>query len=290
METFKEGGAIGRPPLLDGSNYAYWKARMRAFIKAIDEQAWKSVLTGWIHPTVTDAEGKTTRKAELKWTTLDDRLANGNYNAIFNAVNQTQFKLISTREMENEAWEILETAHEGTDVLKLSKLQILTTRFENLKMEEEETITNFNGHLCDIANEAFALGERISEEKLVRKALRSLPKRFVYKVTAIEEAKDVRKMRLDEMIGSLRTFEMTLEEDRQEKKDRSIAFQVESQKNSVATEESEQEPDDLEESLALLTKNFSHFVKKFGRTGQGDLGGPRNFQKNIASLNTVKKF
>ena len=54
----------------------------------------------------------------------------------------------------------------------MSKLQILTTRFENLNMEEEENITDFNALLCDIANEVFALGERISEEKLVRKALR----------------------------------------------------------------------------------------------------------------------
>ena len=92
METFKEGGAISRPPLLDGSNYAYWKARLRAFIKAIDESVWKSVLTGWTHPIVTDAEGKTTRKDELEWTTSEDRLDNSNskaLNAIFNAVNQT---------------------------------------------------------------------------------------------------------------------------------------------------------------------------------------------------------
>ena len=97
-------------------------------------------------------------------------------------------------------------------------------------------------------------------------------------------------MRLDELMGSSRTFEMTLEEDRHEKKDKSITFQVESQKNSVATEESEREPDDLEESLALLTKNFNRFVKKFGRPGQGASGGPRSFQKNTGSPNTVKKF
>ena len=59
-------------------------------------------------------------------------------------------------------------------------------------MREEETISEFNARLCHIGNEAFALSEKISEEKLVRKTLISLSKRFTYKVTAIEEAKDVK--------------------------------------------------------------------------------------------------
>ena len=43
-------------------------------------------------------------------------------------------------------------------------------------MKEEESITDFNSRLCDIANETFELGEKFLEEKLVRKTLRSLPR------------------------------------------------------------------------------------------------------------------
>ena len=95
-------------------------------------------------------------------------------------------------------------------------------------MKEEESISDFNSKICDIANEAFALGEKYSEEKLVQETLRSLPKRFAYKVTAIEEAKDVQNMKLDELMGSLRTFEMNLEEEKGDKKPKGIAFQAES--------------------------------------------------------------
>ena len=38
-------------------------------------------------------------------------------------------------------------------------------------MSEEETISDFNGKLCDIANESFSLGEKIPEKKLVKKVL-----------------------------------------------------------------------------------------------------------------------
>jgi len=40
----KEGGFFNRPPLLDDSNYDYWKLRMSAFLISIDSKTWKSVL------------------------------------------------------------------------------------------------------------------------------------------------------------------------------------------------------------------------------------------------------
>ncbi|XP_058784264.1 uncharacterized protein LOC131659038 [Vicia villosa] len=65
----------------------------------------------------------------------------------------------------------------------------------------------------------------MSEEKLVRKILRSLPKIFAMKVTAIDEAQDISKMKVDELIGSIQTFEMSIS-DIVEKKNKSIAFKA----------------------------------------------------------------
>lgn len=59
-----------------------------------------------------------------------------------------------------DAWSILETTYEGTAAVKISKLHILATRFEDLKMKEDDTINDFNTKLCDIANEVFTLGEK----------------------------------------------------------------------------------------------------------------------------------
>ena len=87
---------------------------------------------------------------------------------------------------------------------------MLAFKFEDLKMMEHETNSDFNSKLCDIENEAFALGEKYSNTKLVRKTLRSLPERFAYKIAAIEEARDVQNMRLDELMESLQTFEFNL--------------------------------------------------------------------------------
>jgi len=49
-------------------------------------------------------------------------------------------------------------------------------------------------NVLDMANSFDYLGEKLSAEKLVRKILRSLPKKFDMKVTAIEEAQDITNM------------------------------------------------------------------------------------------------
>jgi hypothetical protein len=47
------------------------------------------------------------------------------------------FKLINTCIVAKDSWETLKVAHEGTSRVQMSRLQMLTTQFENLKMEEE---------------------------------------------------------------------------------------------------------------------------------------------------------
>ena len=40
-----------KPPLLDGTNYAYWKVIMIAFLRAIDDEVW-DVVEGYTKPIV----------------------------------------------------------------------------------------------------------------------------------------------------------------------------------------------------------------------------------------------
>ena len=124
-------------------------------------------------------------------------------NALFSAVTNKKFKKISLTEIAKEAWTILQKTYEGIKAIKDSKLQRLTTSFEDIKMEEDESFDEFYAKLKDIVNSAFNLGETILEPKIVRKVLRSLPERFHAKITAIEESKDIGKIPLIELVGNL---------------------------------------------------------------------------------------
>ena len=94
--------------------------------------------------------------------------------------------------------------------MKKNKLLSFTTRFENLRIHEDESLSDFYTNLCDIANESFVLGEKILETTLIRKIMRSLLEMFSSKVIVIEEAKDLDYMKVEDLMGSLRVFEITL--------------------------------------------------------------------------------
>ena len=88
-------------------------------------------------------------------------------------------------------------------VVKDSKFQRLTTSFEEIKMEEDESFDEFYAKLKDIVNSAFNLGETIPEPKIMRKVLKSLLERFHAKITAIKESKNIDKIPLIELVGNL---------------------------------------------------------------------------------------
>ena len=107
-------GNVNKPPILDGTNYDYWKARMVAFMKSLDIKTWKAVVKGWEHPKVKDKDRKDTAEFKPKedWTDDEDKLALGNskaLNALFNGVDKNVFRLIKSCVVAKEAWEILRT-------------------------------------------------------------------------------------------------------------------------------------------------------------------------------------
>ncbi|CAM9000924.1 unnamed protein product [Rhodiola kirilowii] len=260
----KEGQSTTRSVLLEGPNYGYWKARMKAFIKNVDEKAWRSVLTGWTAPLLATYEGKFVPKPEIEWSEQEERLAMGNakaLNAIFSAVDESIFKLILNCESAKEAWDTLSTHFEGTDKVKQSRIQMLTSRFGELKMHEDESIKDFNARVCDIVNEASTLGEALPEEKVVQKILRSLPKRFAMKVTAIEEANNTKTMSWKEFIGNLCTYELQ-HQTVPKPKVKSVGLKAETVLDDEST-------NGVSEELALLTKNFNKLLKKINRKGAG---------------------
>ena len=134
-------------PLLDDSYYAYWNLRTETFINTLEEKVWRAVLIRQAHPTKEHDKRKKIPKLELEWSANEVRLGNKNLkalNATFNDLDQNQFKLNSTCDTTMDTRENQQTSHEGTNFAMLSKLQILTTRYENLRMKDEEMIVDFN--------------------------------------------------------------------------------------------------------------------------------------------------
>ena len=100
--------------------------------------------------------------------------------------------------------------HEGTKAIKINKLQQLTSRFESIRMSNDETFDEFYVKLNDIVNSTFNLGEVYDQPRIIRKILRSLTEDFKLKVTAITKSKDVDTIPVNELVGYLQSYESDL--------------------------------------------------------------------------------
>ena len=149
----------------------------------------------------------------------------------------------------------------GTEVIKDLKLQMLTTSFNEIKIEEDESFYEFYAKLKDIANSAFNLRETIPEPKIVRKVLRSLPERFHTKIMAIEESKHIDNISLIELVGNLQTYELGLTRIGKSGKSKSMALKA---KSSDTNESSDNEDSKMK---SYITRKFKKFMKNANGKG-----------------------
>ncbi|WKA03659.1 hypothetical protein VitviT2T_021758 [Vitis vinifera] len=129
------------------------------------EKVWNVVEFGWSLPKVLDREGRPTNviKPKLEWDRGDNEASENNARAmysIFNAISTDEFRRIATCNSAKEAWDILQVTHEGTNAVKVSKLQMLTSRFETIRMKDHENFGEFHAKLMDIPLPVSGLSKR----------------------------------------------------------------------------------------------------------------------------------
>jgi hypothetical protein len=220
---------------------------MRFFLKSID--VWKIVESRLIKPEDTTDE--------LTVAQISTRLSNNKaLHALCQALSPSEFTRISNCEFAQEAWKILETTYKGTKLVKSVKRQMLISRFEEIKMLEDETFSEFYTRISNLRNLMVNLKKMVSDVKLIRKILRSSPEHFRIKVTTIEESKDLESMKIEELVGSLQTYEYSLPPVR---KTKTISLKASKKKARVSFEEDSNNEE--EDAVAMMAKNFGRLMK-----------------------------
>ena len=128
-------------------------------------------------------------------------------------------------------------------------------------MKEDESVDEFYAKLKDIVNSAFNLKETIPESKIVKKVLRSLPKRFHAKITATEESKDIDKIPLTELVDNLQPYELGLTRIRKSSKSKSMAL------NAKSNDTAESSDDEDSKMKSYITRLFKKFMKNANTKG-----------------------
>lgn len=264
MERDRVAGSCNSPPFFDGSNYAAWREKFEIFLDAYDELAYEYLTVEWIPPTRT-VDGIETPKPRSEWSFAEVTASSSNKkarNAIVTALSSSQFAHIQHCVTARQAWNKLRVVHEGDKQVRSLKLQMVHAKFEEIRMKESESFSEFYERLEALTNEAMSLGKPYEESTIVQKVLRSLPKRFQSKKHAIQEVQNLDELKIGKLVGKLKTFEMELEMDeRDSKKSKDIALQSVKEMSENLSEKSSMSDDEV----ALFVKRFRRILRNKGR-------------------------
>ncbi|GJW86019.1 hypothetical protein Tco_0159164 [Tanacetum coccineum] len=165
------------------------------------------------------------------------------------------------------------------------RIDLVTQEYEKFSISNEETFDSGFTRVNAIVTSLKSLDLYYSSKNHVRKFLRALPLKWRAKVTAIEEAKDLVALPLDELIGNLKVYAMVIDNDgvgskTTKEKVKSLALKAKITREQTSDDSDSQKgsDEDIDEEEAqafnLLARNVRKFFRKGNRFGRDNCHTP----------------
>ncbi|CAL2259466.1 unnamed protein product [Prunus armeniaca] len=90
-------------------------------------------------------------------------------------------------------------------------------------MKDSESLSVYLARLFDIMNQMKSYGEDLSRERVVQKWLISLPRSYDPICSMIEHSKDLETLEVQEVVASLKSFELILDRHAEDSTERAFA-------------------------------------------------------------------
>ncbi|XP_013617845.1 PREDICTED: uncharacterized protein LOC106324419 [Brassica oleracea var. oleracea] len=191
--TKKAGHASIKFPMLTASNYTVWCMRMKIALKV--SEVWETI----------DPGTKYEKKNNMAIAFL------------FQYIPEALILQVGDLDIAKGVSDAIKARNLGAERVKEARLQTLMAEFDRLKMKDGDTIDNFVGKLSELPSKAATLGEVIEESKIVKKFLKSLPrKKYIQIVASIEQLLDLNSTSFEDIVGRLKAYEERITEAEEE--------------------------------------------------------------------------
>jgi len=196
------------------------------------------------------------------------------------ALSKNKYNKICRLRTAKEIWDSLSINYESTEDVGLRKVVTLTRHYKSFIMKDGEFVDDMFGRLQVLLNNLEALGHRYSKTQINLKVLGNFPKVWEPKTTTIQEARDLKNLAWDELLGILRVHEVHLQNRehmqkknfatlkseetsfiREEKKSLSKALKVQIQES----DESDNSNGSINDEVTLMSRKFKQMMKKKGK-------------------------
>ncbi|GJV71326.1 putative ribonuclease H-like domain-containing protein [Tanacetum coccineum] len=280
--------------MLKPDEYEIWRMRIEQYIQMIDYALWEVIENGATFPKTTTVEGVVTempiRTAEEK---AQRRLEVKARNTLMMGIpNEHQLKFNSIKDAK-KLLEAVEKRFGGNEATKKTQRNLLKQQYENFTAPSSEMLDQTFDRLQKLVSQLELLDEKLSQEDVNQKLLRSLSPEWNTHAVVWRNKADLDTMSMDDLYNNLKVYEPEVKGMSSSSSISTASTQVNaanstnidnlsdavicaffaSQPNSpqLVHEDLQQiHPDDMEEmdlrwQMAMLTMRARKFLKNLGR-------------------------
>jgi hypothetical protein len=260
---------LGKPPVFDGEDYCMWSDKMRHHLTSLHASIWDIVEFGAQEPYVGDEGYDSDEVAQI-------RHFNSQATTILLAsLSREEYNKVQGLKSAKEIWDVLKIAHEGDEVTKITKMEMIKGELGRFMLHQGEEPQDMYNQLKTLVNQVRNLGStKWDDQEMVKVILRSLIFLNPTQVQLIRGDPRYKLMSPEEVIGKFVSFELMIngskkiiEQASSTPEMQPVAFKAKEEKKEEST--SSRLPIDASkldnEEMALIIKSFRQILKQ--RTG-----------------------
>nr|GEV38456.1 hypothetical protein [Tanacetum cinerariifolium] len=272
--------------MLKPGEFEIWRMRIEQYIQMMDYALWDVIENDPTLPktqvvegvialmSITSIEDKAQRRLEVKAIS----------NLIMGIPNKHQLKFNSIKDAK-QLMEAIEKRFGGNAAIKKPQRNLLKQQYENFTASNLEMLDQTFDRLQKIVSQLELLGEKLSQEDVNQKLLRSLPPEWNTHAVVWRNKADLDTISIDDLYNNLKVYELEVKGiSSSNSSTQNMAFVSSSNNNNTngavnialgvstfCTHDLEQiHPDDLKKidlrwQMAMLTIRARRFLKKIGR-------------------------
>ncbi|GKD75696.1 hypothetical protein Tco_1333978 [Tanacetum coccineum] len=231
-----------RPPLLEADRFCFWKDRFQSYIKSKDIDLWQVIQNGDLYFEVEDSKTKMMKETPYELLKDEQKKKLGKNNkaktTLYNALPPKEYERVFMCKTAKEVWHTLIITHQAIHKLRIARLIFSLKNMRSFQSQMKKLLIVASHDSMLLAN-----------------------------VTAIEEAKDLATLSLDELIGNLNVYETILRIDGVafkpiKEKVMPIALKENITRGQTSSDDICQDKSDEDEEINLMAKNFRKLFQK----------------------------
>ena len=129
---------------------------------------------------------------------------------IASALSYVEFDCIKGYDTTFEMWDAMSNIYGGDKNIQREKLESLGGKFDDMRMEEGENITQYTSRIKEVVSAIRSVYGNLDDETILKKVLRTLLPINAIRVSAIQELRCIQgnDVTLEGLVGRITNFEL----------------------------------------------------------------------------------